>query len=75
LWGDGLSGRNNLFLLSKKLTEEGAITILGGPQANVDFLGEKDWRTTGHRFRGLSRHFSLAVTGFQMIFSLNIVFR
>ncbi|HSR61233.1 MAG TPA: hypothetical protein VLL47_10790 [Robiginitalea sp.] len=45
-----LSGREDLFLLAKELREEGAITILAGPQANVDFLGENDWQNHPHRF-------------------------
>jgi hypothetical protein len=58
-----LSGREDLFLLAKELREEGAITILAGPQANVDFLGENDWQNHLHRFKGLSDHFSFGLQG------------
>ena len=37
-----LSGREDLFALAKELRNEGAVTILAGPQADVDFLGEED---------------------------------
>ena len=57
------SGREDLFLLSKELREEGAFTILAGPQADVDFLGETGWQEHSHRFRGLSEHFSVALHG------------
>ncbi|RLB28755.1 MAG: hypothetical protein DRG66_03095, partial [Deltaproteobacteria bacterium] len=36
-----LSGREDLFSLAKELKAEGSLTILAGPQANVDYLGEK----------------------------------
>jgi hypothetical protein len=58
-----LSGRPDLFALAKELKDEGAITILAGPQADVDYLGEKDWPVHPHRFRGLSTHFSFALHG------------
>jgi radical SAM superfamily enzyme YgiQ (UPF0313 family) len=58
-----LSGREDLFSLAKELREEGAITILAGPQANVDFLGENDWQNHPHRFKGLSAHFSFGLQG------------
>jgi hypothetical protein len=58
-----LSGREDLFALAKELREEGAITILGGPQANVDFLGERDWQHHPHRFKGLSENFDFALHG------------
>ena len=58
-----LSGREDLFSLAKELREEGAITILAGPQANVDFLGERDWQNHPHRFRGLSANFSFGLQG------------
>ena len=58
-----LSGREDLFLLSKELKDEGAFTILAGPQADVDFQGETGWREHPHRFRGLSQHFSVALHG------------
>ncbi len=58
-----LSGREDLFDFARELREEGAITILGGPQADVDYIGEEDRQSFPHRFQGLSRHFSFAVHG------------
>jgi hypothetical protein len=58
-----LSGREDLFDLAKELTEQGAFTILAGPQADADFRGEKDWQNHAGRFSGLSRHFSCALWG------------
>ena len=58
-----LSGREDLFSLAKELREEGAITILAGPQANVDFLGESEWQNHSHRFEGLSANFSFGLQG------------
>ena len=51
-----LSGREDLFALAKELKDEGAITILAGPQADVDFLGENGWQARPHRFIGLSEN-------------------
>ena len=48
-----LSGREDLFSLAGELRKEGAVTILAGPQAGVDFSGEKGWRSHSHRFKGL----------------------
>ena len=58
-----LSGREDLFALAKELNGEGAITILAGPQANVDFSGEEGWRNHPHRFKGLSENFSFGLHG------------
>lgn len=58
-----LSGREDLFTFAKELTEQGAITILAGPQADVDYMGEVDWQHHDHRFKGLSTHFSFALHG------------
>lgn len=58
-----LSGREDLFSLAKQLREEGAITILAGPQASVDFLGERDWQNYAHRFKGLSANFNFGLQG------------
>jgi len=58
-----LSGRQDLFELAKDLKEEGAITILAGPQADVDYRGEKDWQDHPHRFRGLAENFSFSMHG------------
>jgi len=68
-----LSGREDLFALAKELKAEGAITILAGPQADVDFLGEKDWQDHPHRFKGLSENFNFGLHGpaEQAIYLLN----
>jgi hypothetical protein len=58
-----LSGREDLFALAKELKDEGAVTILAGPQANVDFSGEEDWRNHPHRFKGLSDSFTFGLQG------------
>jgi hypothetical protein len=58
-----LSGREDLFSLAAELKTEGAITILAGPQANVDFSGEKGWRDQPHRFKGLWESFSYGLQG------------
>ncbi|HBF42492.1 MAG TPA: hypothetical protein DDW42_02465 [Desulfobacteraceae bacterium] len=58
-----LSGREDLFRLAKDLKHEGAITILAGPQADVDYSGEKEWRDHLHRFRGLAANFSFSMHG------------
>jgi hypothetical protein len=58
-----LSGREDLFSLAKQLKAEGAITILAGPQANVDFLGEPDWQNHPERFKGLSENFTFGLHG------------
>ena len=58
-----LSGRQDLFDLAKELSDEGAFTILAGPQANVDFAGEEGWQDHPHRFQGLSDNFNFALHG------------
>ena len=58
-----LSGREDLFALAKELREEGVLTILAGPQANVDFSGEEDWQDHPHRFKGLSENFNFGLHG------------
>jgi hypothetical protein len=58
-----LSGRMDLFDLARELKEQGAVTILAGPQADTDFFGEKGWRSHPHRFPGLSGQFSFALHG------------
>jgi hypothetical protein len=58
-----LSGRQDLFELAGELKKEGAITILAGPQADTDFLGEKERDAYPHRFPGVSECFSFAVHG------------
>ena len=68
-----LSGREDLFALAKELREEGVLTILAGPQANVDFAGEEGWQDHPHRFKGLSENFNFGLHGpaEQMIGLLN----
>jgi hypothetical protein len=58
-----LSGRSDLFSFAGELKGEGAVTILAGPQADVDYLGEKNWQDHPHRFQGLSTNFSFALHG------------
>ncbi len=58
-----LSGRQDLFALAQELKDEGALTILAGPQADVDYLGETDWQIHPHRFPGLAASFSLSLPG------------
>jgi len=58
-----LGGREDLCTLAGELKNEGAVTILAGPQANVDFLGEKQWRDHPHRFKGYAHCFSFALHG------------
>lgn len=58
-----LGGRPDLFSLARELREEGAFTILAGPQADVDYTGEVGRDVWPHRFKGLSDHFSLALHG------------
>jgi len=58
-----LSGRDDLFSLAGELRKEGAITILAGPQANIDFGGEQDRQSHPHRFQGLSANFDFGLHG------------
>jgi hypothetical protein len=58
-----LCGRQDLFDLAKELRNDGVITILAGPQADVDFAGEKKWHDHPHRFKGFSGNFNFALHG------------
>ncbi|WP_300455348.1 hypothetical protein [Desulfobacula sp.] len=58
-----LGGRLDLFDLARELKDEGAITILAGPQAGPDYKGEAGWQSYPHRFKGMSDHFSFALHG------------
>jgi len=58
-----LSGREDLFSFAKELKEEGALTILGGPQADVDYLGEEGRRDHANRFQGLLKNFTFSLHG------------
>ena len=58
-----LSGREDLFSLAKELKDKGAITILAGPQAYPDYIGEIRWNEHPHRFKGVSDSFSFSLKG------------
>ena len=58
-----LGGRQDLLDLAADLKTEGATTILAGPQADVDFLGETRCDVHPHRFQGLAEHFTFALHG------------
>jgi hypothetical protein len=58
-----LSGNPALFSLAKELKDEGAITILAGPQAEPDFIGETAWQKYPHRFKGYAENFNFALQG------------
>jgi hypothetical protein len=58
-----LSGREDLFSLAKECKAEGALTILAGPQADVDYLGENNWQKYSYRFKGLAQNFSFSLHG------------
>ena len=58
-----LSGRPDLFEFAAELTSEGVFTILAGPQARDDFMGETGWQEHPHRFNGFSQKFSMALQG------------
>jgi hypothetical protein len=58
-----LCGRPDLIDLARDLKEDGFITILGGPQAREDYLGEPDTDSYPHRFRGLKSVADIAFQG------------
>jgi hypothetical protein len=58
-----LSGREDLFSFAKECKAEGALTILAGPQADVDYLGENNWQEHPYRFQGLTANFSFSMHG------------
>jgi hypothetical protein len=58
-----LGGRPELWELARELKAEGVVTIMGGPQADVDYMGEIGWEDHPHRFRGVRDCFSLALQG------------
>jgi hypothetical protein len=58
-----LSGREDLFSFAGEMKSEGALTILAGPQSDVDYMGEIEWQDHPHRFRGVSEHFTFALHG------------
>jgi len=58
-----LSGNPALYSLAKEFKDEGAITILAGPQAEPDFVGETARQKYPHRFKGFSENFTFALQG------------
>ena len=58
-----LSGREDLFSFAKELKDDEALTLLAGPQADVDYVGERGWQKYPHRFRGLSNNFAFSLHG------------
>jgi hypothetical protein len=58
-----LGGRPDLWILAGELKEEGAVTILGGPQADIDYIGEVDWEKHPNRFQGVGDNFTYALKG------------
>ena len=58
-----LSGREDLFSFAKECKAEGALTILAGPQADVDYLGENNCQEHPCRFKGLTANFSFSMHG------------
>ena len=58
-----LSGRKDLFSFAKECKAKGALTILAGPQADVDYLGENNCQDHPCRFQGLTENFSFSLHG------------
>ncbi len=58
-----LCGRKDLLKLIHELKQKGFITILGGPQARQDYVGETDTDVYPHRFSGLKSIADIAVHG------------
>jgi len=58
-----LCGRPDLIELARELKEDGFVTILGGPQAREDYIGEPDTDSHPHRFRGLKSIVDIAFQG------------
>ena len=58
-----LAGRPELFALAGRIRAEGGVTVLAGPQAGVDFIGERGRSPQSHYFPGVAGHFSLAFQG------------
>jgi len=58
-----LAERSDLYNLARELKEGGAVTILGGPQSDVNYVGEVGWQQYDHRFHGLADSFTFAVHG------------
>jgi len=58
-----LCGRKDLIELIRELKQEGFSTILGGPQARQDYVGEPEADSHPNRFRGLKSTVNLAFQG------------
>ena len=58
-----LAERRDLYDLARELKEQGAVTILGGPQSDVNYVGEVGWQQYDHRFHGLKDAFTFSVHG------------
>ncbi len=58
-----LGGRQDLVDLAGDLKKLGALTLLAGPQAGVDFTGELKSDEFPHRFKGFSNFFNFALQG------------
>lgn len=58
-----LCGRKDLLELIGSVKERGFFTILGGPQAEVDYYGEAESETHPMRFPGLRGAIDLAIQG------------
>jgi len=58
-----LGGRKDLFSFAKECKAEGALTILAGPQADVDYLGENNCQEHPCRFQGLTENFKFSLHG------------
>jgi hypothetical protein len=58
-----LCGRKDLIAVIGAVRARGYFTILGGPQAKVDFYGEVGAETRPQRFKGLQNTIDLAIQG------------
>jgi hypothetical protein len=58
-----IGGRPEFWDFAHELKQEGGVTILGGPQADVDFRGEINWEKHQNRFSGVKHSFSFALHG------------
>jgi hypothetical protein len=58
-----LCGRKDLIELIGIAKNKGFVTMLGGPQAQVDYYGEAGWETNPIRFAGLHSLVDVAVQG------------
>jgi hypothetical protein len=58
-----LCGRKDIIGLIEELKQKGFMTILGGPQARQDYVGEPDSDSYPHRFRGLKSIIDIVFQG------------